>query len=156
MQSNYHNLPVVNGIPQKYGRKYKAQDAEASPNEFRLNLKEAYPAEAGIKDWIRSYQLKNNQLVIRDKFSLEEAIAPNQINFMTWGNISIEGNKVSISRENISATIKFNPDEFEASKETIPLTDPTLSNVWGKEIYRISFTAKRLSKEGNYKFTVSF
>ncbi len=156
MQSNYHNLPIVNGTPQKYGRKYKAQNAEASPNEFRLNLKEAYPAEAGIKDWIRSYQLKNNQLVIRDKFSLEEAIAPNQINFMTWGNISIEGDKVSISRENISATIKFNPDEFEASKETIPLTDPTLSNVWGKEIYRISFTAKRLSKEGNYKFTVSF
>ena len=24
MQSNYHNLPMINGIPQKYGQEYKA------------------------------------------------------------------------------------------------------------------------------------
>ena len=25
MQSNYHNLPMINGVPQKYGRQYKVR-----------------------------------------------------------------------------------------------------------------------------------
>ena len=156
MQSNYHNLPIINGKPQEYGRKFKAQDVKASSNGFSLNLKGAYSEDAKIKEWFRTYQVKNNQLTIRDKFKLDDATSPNQINFMTWGDIHIDGNKVNITKGDVSATIKFNPGEFEVSKETIALTDPRLSDVWGKQVYRISFTAKKLSKEGDYKFTISY
>lgn len=156
MQSNYHNLPVINGVPQEYGRKYEATDVTASSDEFKLNLKEAYPEKAKIKEWTRCYQLKKNQLVIKDKFRLEEATVPNQINFMSWGDVAIHKGEVTITKQNIAVRIKFNPDEFDVTEETITLTDPKLLNVWGKEIYRISFTAKKLLKEGEYRFIVNY
>ena len=34
MQSNYHNLPMINGVPEKYGKKYKATEAKASKKQF--------------------------------------------------------------------------------------------------------------------------
>ncbi len=156
MQSNYHNLPVINGVPQAYGRKYEAAEVTASSDEFKLNLKDAYPENAKIEEWIRCYKLKKNQLVIKDKFRLEDAVAPNQVNFMTWGDVAIQDGEVKIARQDVSVSIKFNPDEFDVTKETITLTDPKLSDVWGEKIFRISFTAKRLVKEGEYRFMVNY
>lgn len=156
MQSNYHNLPVINGVPQAYGRKYEAAEVTASSDEFKLNLKDAYPENAKIEKWIRCYKLKKNQLVIKDKFRLEDAVAPNQVNFMTWGDVAIQDGEVKIARQDVSVSIKFDPDEFDVTKETITLTDPKLSDVWGEKIFRISFTAKRLVKEGEYRFMVNY
>lgn len=156
MQSNYHNLPVINGVPQEYGRKYEAMHVAASSDEFRVDLKRAYPEKAKIKEWIRSYQLKKKQLIIKDQFSLDETVAPNQVNFMTWGNVTIQEGEVKIVTPSVAVSLKFNPADFDVTKETITLTDPKLLNVWGKEVYRISFTAKKLCKEGGYKFIVNY
>lgn len=101
-------------------------------------------------------QTEKNQLVIKDKFRLEDAVAPNQVNFMTWGDVAIQDGEVKIARQDVSVSIKFNPDEFDVTKETITLTDPKLSDVWGEKIFRISFTAKRLVKEGEYRFMVNY
>lgn len=40
MQSNYHNLPLVNGVPQKYGRKYKAKVLDAANGRFSVDIAE--------------------------------------------------------------------------------------------------------------------
>ena len=40
--------------------------------------------------------------------------------------------------------------------ETIPQTDPRLSRVWGKQVYRVSFTAKKVEAKGDYRFTISY
>lgn len=36
----------------------------------------------------RSYTLDDRKLTITDSYTLEEAVAPNQVNFMTWGNVT--------------------------------------------------------------------
>ena len=96
MQSNYHNLPMINGIPQKNGKNYKATGVKASKNSFCADIAAAYPKEAKVKKWIRSYKVKGNQVQINDVFDLEEAVAPNIINFMTWGKVdNSEKGKVS-------------------------------------------------------------
>lgn len=53
MQSNYHNLPVINGIPQSYGQQYKATDVICRPGRrfFSANIAKAYPEEAAINRW---------------------------------------------------------------------------------------------------------
>jgi len=38
--------------------------------------------------------------------------------------------------------------------ETVALDDPRLSNVWGKEIYRLSLNAGKMVKSGTYTFTI--
>ena len=87
MQSNYHNLPMVNGVPQQFGSEFRATDVHFDSRRmyFSANIATAYPAEANVKKWVRSYQLGKNSLKIEDSFSLDKADKPNQVNFLTWG-----------------------------------------------------------------------
>jgi len=43
---------------------------------------------------------------------------------------------------------------FDYNIETITLDDTRLSDVWGKQIYRLTFKAKNMVKKGNYTFTI--
>lgn len=156
MQSNYHNLPMINGVPQRFGQEYKATNVVCKEKQryFSADISTAYPEEAAVNSWIRSYKLENKRLVITDKFSLKETKAANQVNFLVWGDIDIsKAGKVSIKVGNEHATLEY-PANFKATLETIELPDTRLSNVWGKQIYRIVLidTQKRL--EGSYKFII--
>ncbi|WP_299230794.1 heparinase II/III-family protein [uncultured Bacteroides sp.] len=156
MQSNYHNLPMINGIPQRFGQEYKATNVVCKEKQryFSADISTAYPEEAGVNSWTRAYKLENKRLVITDKFSLKETKSYNQVNFLVWGDIDIsKAGKVSIKVGNEHATLEY-PANFKATLETIELPDTRLSNVWGKQIYRIVLidTQKRL--EGSYKFII--
>ena len=156
MQSNYHNLPVINGFGQKDGAKYKASEAVAKPGFFSVNIAGAYPAEAKVSKWTRSYQLSGKQLIVNDSFKLDEAVAPNSVSFMTWGDVKKESaGKVSLSVKGVNAQLTYDPKVFDCNIETIALTDHILSDVWGDKVYRLSFTAKKLAKSGKYSFTVT-
>lgn len=156
MQSNYHNLPMINGIPQSYGQQYKATDVVCKPDKrfFSMNIAQAYPEAAAVKRWTRSYSLGDNQLTVTDDFSLKSGKTPNQINFLTWGKVDIsEPGKVSIETQGQKVTMNY-PRTLLISIETIELKDIRLSRVWGKEIYRIVFKDKEIRTAGNYKFVI--
>lgn len=157
MQSNYHNLPMINGVAQAYGAKYKATDVSFSPknNTFSADIATAYPAEAGVKKWVRSYTLNKGVLKIKDVFALNELKDFNVINFLTWGNVDIatEG-VVNIEVNGEKVSLQYDKNIFTPSLDTITLDDPRLSNVWGKEIYRLSLTAKKKALSGSYVFTI--
>lgn len=156
MQSNYHNLPVINGIPQSYGQQYKATDVICRPGRrfFSANIAKAYPEEAAINRWIRSYSLGDRQLTVTDNFSLKSGKIPNQINFLTWGKVGISvPGKVSIEAQGQKVVIDY-PRNLSVSLETIELKDIRLSRVWGGEIYRIVFKDKEIRTTGSYKFVI--
>ncbi len=155
MQSNYHNLPMINGIPEKYGKRYKATEVKAARNRFEANIATAYPKEAKVKRWIRSYQVKEKQVKLSDEFELEESLAPNVINFLTWGTINQnKPGKIILQADDVQAELTYDPDLFELAVDTIQLTDRRLSNVWGKQIYRLSFKATKTALKGSYSFTI--
>lgn len=155
MQSNYHNLPMINGVPERYGRKYKASDVKASAGRFEANIAPAYPKEAQVKRWVRSYRVKGRQVRVEDAFELAQTVAPNVVNFMTWGSVdSATPGKVRIAVGNVQAELTYDARQFSLAVEPVALTDPRLSNVWGKEIYRLSFTAKSQKLKGKYAFTL--
>ena len=155
MQSNFHNLPMINGVPQSFGSQYKSANATAKKNFFSVDIAKAYPENAQVEKWIRSYQLKGDKLFINDAFTLKETVAPNQVNFMSWGDIQkISDGKISISVKGVKAILSYNASVFDYNIETITLDDTRLSNVWGKQIYRLTFKAKNMVKKGNYTFTI--
>ena len=155
MQSDYHNLPMINGVSQKDGKKYKATEVKAAKNQFSANIATAYPKEAKVKTWVRSYKTKGSQVQIKDAFELEEIIAPNTINFMTWGEIDTsKKGEVSIQVNGVKALLLYDAHKFELSVETKELTDPKLTRVWGNAISRLSFKAKQKAVKGNYTFTI--
>lgn len=156
MQSNYHNLPMINGVPQRFGQEYKATNVVCKEKQrfFSADISTAYPEEAAVNSWIRSYKLENKRLVITDKFSLKETKAANQVNFLVWGDIDIsKAGKVSIKVGKEHATLEY-PANFKATLETIELPDTRLSNVWGKQIYRIVLIDTQKKLEGSYKFII--
>lgn len=159
MQSNYHNLPIINATAQAYGARYKASDVSFSPKQmtFKANLATAYPAEAGVKSWIRSYTLNKNkgEVKIKDAFQLSEAKAPNQINFLTWGEVDITTKgivRIKVNGEQME--LIYDKEGFTPALESIELTDPRLSNVWGKAIYRLSLHAVATPLSGSYTFVI--
>ena len=115
MQSNYHNLPMINGVPERFGSEYKATDARFDLKRmcFSANIATAYPAEANVKKWIRSYQIGKNSLKIEDSFSLSKADKPNQVNFLTWG-------KVDVSVPGV-ATVEVNGEKVRMTYNRAPL-----------------------------------
>ena len=158
MQSNYHNIPMINGIAQSPGKNFKATNVAFDPKKstFSLNLATAYPKEACVNKWIRSYNLKTDKLVINDSFSLTETKKNNQINFLTWGkvDISIPG-KVIVEVQGEKVTLSYDKNTFTVDLQTITLDDSRLSNVWGKEIYRVSLNAGKMVLSGNYSYTIT-
>ncbi|MCU0375718.1 MAG: heparinase II/III-family protein, partial [Chitinophagaceae bacterium] len=80
MQSDYHNLPRINGASQPFGREYKAKQTTflAEKNQFSLDLAGAYDSSAATKSWVRTYTLSGKgELTLQDKFELLQTKAPN-------------------------------------------------------------------------------
>lgn len=155
MQSGWHNLPVINGCEQSYGRRFKALDVKAGKSSFVLNLANAYPAEAGINSWIRAYDVKGREVKVTDRFDLKEAKTSNVINFLTWG--SIDASKpgvVAIDIDGHKASLTYDASQFEVSLTDKELPDTRLSNVWGKKITRISLTDKKPVRKGAYSYII--
>lgn len=157
MQSDYHNLPLINGISQSFGAQYKATDVKFNParKHFSVNISNAYPEEAGIKQWTRGYTLDNSCLKIEDRFILDKPTIPNQINFLTWGTVDVNRpGEIIIEIDNAKAKLLYDKNLFNTSIETVTLDDPRLSNVWGKEIYRVSLNAKKIAHSGKYTYSI--
>ena len=166
MQSDYHNLPVINGHSQRslgldrhpQDEKYRARDVQFNAKEliFSADISGSYHPDSKAESWVRSYNLKHSgKLIIEDDFVLNKAVIPNQINFMTQAepHISHRG-KVILNIENKSVTLNYDPAVFHAVIKELPLDDPRLSRSWGDMLFRISFNAKELKNNGKYRFVI--
>lgn len=155
MQSNYHNLPMINGIPEKNGDKYRSRNIIAKPNFFSLDISRAFPEAAQVEKWIRSYKLKRTEFEIMDDYSLLDTIAPNIINFMTWGDVAYKNEgQIYITINDVKVQLLYDASMFSIIIEPIKLSDPGLHRVWGDKIYRLSLKANKLIKKGKYIFKI--
>lgn len=157
MQSDYHNLPKINGFSQKDGAQFKATDTSFDPKSktFSVNIAKAYPENAGIKNWTRSCRLSDKGLKLEEKFSVPNAKTPHVLNFLTWAEPDTKKQgTVILEKEGSKLIISYNPEQLAASVETIPQEDKKLSKIWGNKLFRLSFTGKKPDPEGTY--TLSF
>ena len=159
MQSNYHNLPLINGVPQAFGNKYRSRSVSFDPKKllFSLDIAGSYPENASVDSYKRSYELTaDGALNISDNYILKEATAPNQINFLVWQkpNVSQPGT-ISLAVGDKTVRLQYDPKLFKVQIESVPLDDKRLSQVWGEEIHRIMLKATQVNKKGQYQFKIS-
>lgn len=155
MQSNYHNLPIINGVAEKAGGQYHSRNTTARPNHFATDIAGAYPEEAQVERWTRTYTLKGREAQITDDFSLKETVEPNVVNFMTWGEVKQESEgSVVITADGQKALMTYDASKLTLQIEPHEVDDRRLSNVWGKQVYRLSFKARKTARKGQYKFTI--
>ncbi|WP_025764658.1 heparinase II/III domain-containing protein [Dyadobacter tibetensis] len=158
MQSDYHNLPQINGVSQKAGAQYRSKSVSFDPKkkQFSLDLAGAYPDAAAVNTWQRTYTLASKGgLKISERYELKEIKTPNKINFLVWQkpDLSQEG-KIQLFVEGKTVIMNYDSKMFLSSLETVSLPDPRLSRVWGEQLYRISLTAKKVSKKGSYTYDI--
>jgi len=144
MQSGYHNLPVINGIKQMEGEDFKAKNSTFSANTrtatFSTDIANAYPENARVKSWIRSYTLnRGRNFIIRDKYELTGA------NPVTTSSNLITSCKVSIVKpgllkfdgEGFSMHMSYNLKVVDPKIEFIEVTDRSLKRYWPNGVTRV-------------------
>lgn len=157
MRSLYHNLPVINGFEQKNGASYKAGKVQFNGKRktLSIDISPAYPKESGVEAWNRSYALNNKDLIVKDKFTVNNAKTVNEVNFMLWGKVSLEGNHVLINIDGKTLKLNYDLNQFNAKLEEVKLTDVRLTKVWGNVIYRLTLVAKKVASSGEYQYKIS-
>ena len=170
MQSDWHNLPVINGISQRQGAGYRSSDVHVkdgkSRKSFSLDISSAYPEESECKSWIREYVMTEKCLTISDTYDISRRLSSDVLNFMVQGEVylpeSVTDNGYSTgSSEVVIANcgkyirLVF-PSCMTVTVDTVGLDDPRLSGVWGKSLRRLSFRSSVSAPlKGKYTFRVT-
>jgi len=154
MQSQYHNLPTVNGVMQRDGREFAARDlryaADEDGAEFTLDIAGAYPPDAGIACWRRTFTfLRKGEITVADQYRLSapprelcfSLLTPCAVSLDAAGTITLGtrawGDGLSAGR----ALLHFPADKLRADVEEITIDDPQLQAVWGDRLFRILLRA---------------
>ncbi len=164
MRSEWHNLPLINGVPQHNGREYAAawSKADARKGTFSVEMAGAYEKESDCKSLIRSCKLEGNTFTITDKYELNKRLAADEEHFMVRGEVEELGaGRLRIKYSDFDATqfgtaVLTYPKTLTATVETKVLDDARHSSIWGKDLKRIVLkSADNAPLAGSYKIQVT-
>jgi hypothetical protein len=162
MQSQWHNLPTINGVMQQNGRTFAAQHvshtADDAAASLSLDIAAAYPAEAGIRRWTRTLRLeRNGAIILTDDYELSEAREPLVWNFMApmAPEIVTDGQVCLHTPAHGQAMLSFARGHYHAGIEQVDLGDPQLNKIWGDRIYRLQLTAQETTTAMRREFRFS-
>ncbi len=131
MQSDYHNLPKINGFSQPHGCQYRADAFYVTDNQIICEIQSAYPKEAGVRLWRRRMFEKNGSVFLCEEIVLERA-SVYEMAFMTPIKPIIEEAEVILNE----LILSYDNSLLCAEYEEIELNDEGLKNVWGT-LYRL-------------------
>jgi hypothetical protein len=161
MQSNYHNVPLVNGVGQAPGRQFAARDVSAQITDgaasLELDLAGANPAEAGIRRWVRRAALDREarQIVLEDAYALEARPASLALHLMASGPVDVStAGELRCAAPGRSLLVSYPPETFGARVEEIPIEDARLKPVWGERVYRVILDVRAPVQEGSWRLTM--
>jgi hypothetical protein len=165
-QSQYHNLPIVNGKGQLFGRAYQAKNVKSTINDkeaaLSMDIADAYDKEAGIVSWNRVVKLNRvkNQVEISDDYALNEKPSSMQQIFMTICKTDIKkaGKIILTTPKKDSFTLEYDPSVWTATSE-FPSTEGmeynSFKTKWqGHQVQRIVLTHKNLMQKGTNTFVL--
>ena len=142
MQSQYHNLPQINGIDQKDGKEYAAKVVSHKDGQLTLDIAGAYPAEAAVKSWKRTVIAMKSGVSVTEDYELSEYRHPTCLMLMTLDPDALQ--RIHFDANQLSATIENVSDKL----------DPLLQHMWGQKMYRIILTVKSTKTKNKIKYTI--
>jgi len=147
MQSQYHNLPKINGYDQKEGRQFAAKNttfqADTKKIVFSTDISDAYILEADIDKWVRSYRLdRGKKFVVSDTYQFRELNnEPTTLNFVTYCKVDkVSDGLLFLEGDGFSLEMKYNPKDVTPEIEYNEINDSKLKYYWPKGVTRIVFT----------------
>lgn len=142
MQSQYHNLPQINGIDQKDGKEYAAKVVSHKDGQLTLDIAGAYPVEAAVKSWKRTVIAMKSGVSVTEDYELSEYRQPTCLMLMTLDPDALQ--RIHFDANQLSTTIEDISDKL----------DPLLQHMWGQKMYRIILTVKSTKNKNKIKYTI--
>lgn len=136
MQSDWHNLPKINGYSQHNGSTFRAKSFALENGTISVEFKDAYMKEAALDSCKRDISFKENALTVEDTFVFSQSANEVCEHFITVVKPFIQDNKVHIGDYilncNTAADISYDHIDFNG--------DEKLENSWNTDkLYRIKF-----------------
>lgn len=158
MQSGYHNLPKINGTDQKEGKDFKARNVQYRENSkevrFSLDIAGAYPAEAKVDTWVRSFRFeRNKQIEITEAYKLKACTAPTEIMLLSCAEPTLTEKGILLTGKGGTSHISYGSGLLPTVEE-IEITDPRLHKNWGDRIWRIRLLIDNSSTSGHIKYVI--
>ncbi len=152
MQSDYHNLPQVNGVSQHDGKQFHAEVVKNSRHSITLDIAKAYPEAADVKSWQRTVTLKGTEVEVTEKYTLGTYKAPSRLMFMTTvmpdvskaGTVRLGKNTITYDAACLSVTVE----------DKSALLDPLLTGLWGNRLYRIVMELRGKATTGKVTYRI--
>ena len=154
MQSQYHNLPQINATDQRDGKQFAAAEAKYKKGSLSLNIAGAYPAEAGVKRWVRTVGIaKNGSVTVNEDYELAKSEGGTKLMLITIAKPELAAKGVvKIGNR----CIEYNANQLDVAVEPISdKLDPLLQGIWGKTMYRIVMTVKGNATKGKIRYRIS-
>lgn len=146
-----HNLPLINGIAQSTGGKYKASNSRFTSSSkrvsFSTDISKAYPAEANVDQWLRSYTLTHGKkMAITDRYQLSRNSGNTVLHFMTSLQTRIvKLGILELSGEDFILQMKYDPSVVGVSIE---------EKMFNNKVSRIIFNVVEKGLSGNISFEI--
>lgn len=161
MQSEYHNLPIINGRGQCPGRGFRAADVCCQDGEGRatlaMDLAPAYPKESGVKNWTRSLTLERaakSRILLADQYLLDYADSV-QFVFVLAQKPQLKKDSIVLRAGKKVLLLAYAGPPCTLSSEAISITDARLRPVWGEWLYRLKFTVIEPSTAAQMHFSIT-
>lgn len=158
MQSGYHNLPIINGVEQRYGKTFRAKEVKADVRDkkvdFCLDIAGAYPEEAGVISWKRKLALERNRsLKVTEEYRLDKYVEPSCLVFLSQATPEIADGVVRFRINGRIYGLFFDPDKLLATVEEVALDDSKFVGMWG-HVYRLKLTVKSHRLAGKITYVI--
>ena len=142
MQSQYHNLPQINGTDQKDGKMFAAKVISHKNGQLTLDIAAAYPKEAAVKSWRRTVSARATGITIVEDYELDACRQPVRLTLMALSPAALEH-------------LHYDKRQFEVTVEDISdKLDPVLQKMWGQQMFRIILTAKSAKLKDQLRYTI--
>ena len=142
MQSQYHNLPQINGFNQKDGKEYAVKVISQKDGQLTLDIAGAYPAEAAVRSWKRTVSAMKSGISVTEDYELNSYSEPVRLMFIALSTDALQH-------------LHFDKSLFDVAIEDISdKLDPLLQGMWGKQMYRIVLTIKSTKTKNKLKYAI--
>ena len=151
-RSAYHNVPIINGLEQKDGKKYRAEKVShrfaEGVSSLSLNLEKAYIEGAHVEKWQRNIALDReyNWVEITEQYKLDSLqiekdrlngqVFDNQIILMAYGKPVVQKTGRILLQGGL-VHLEYDAQYLSASVEKVQMTDGIMKTQWKDNIYRI-------------------
>lgn len=161
MTADWHNCPAPNGVQEKEGAEYRASvctlEKIKKEHVMTCEFAGAFPEEAACKSYVRTFRLTDSNvrssLVITDEYELTERKAPDQVQFITPGKVTLIGDGL-LTIENDGEVMKMSyPLTLSPEVEERKIDDDRIGKHWNGLLRAIRFkSAKDAPLTGTYTF----